>query len=171
MKKIPGIILLISTIILFTQCHKQTERIALTQKISVELPVDYKTKQHDNYKGGEIYGALINKDEVFIAKIIEPVIYTFSMNEKKKSILTNIKGYMKPFKGSNLEHSEKAIGEILQSNFSFEFIKKGTIFNVFGRIIQQDTNLIILTYKTISPISNRSSKDKDRFFNSVKYKY
>lgn len=114
---------------------------------------------------------MINSDEVFIGKVIEKEIDALSLEEKRESNINNIHGYMKPFNGRKLESSEKVIGEILQSDFNFEFDKKDISFIIFGRIIQQDTNLLILSYKTMTPVSTSAINEKGRFFKSVKYKY
>lgn len=63
-------------------------------------------------------------DEIFIAKVIIEKLDTLSLDEKQKSIVKNLYGFMKPFGGEKLTNTEKLIGKTAQCDFSFEFDKK-----------------------------------------------
>ena len=173
---------LISIFILVTDCKRKTQRVAITPSISVELPINYKKNishstgydktnpdlivksTHDNFR------ARIYKDEVFISNTITKEFDTLNVEEKKERIKINLKGYMRGFNGRKLIQEEKIINGIAQGNFSFEVEIMDTLFMIYGRLIIQDTNFLILNYKTSMQITNRSIKEKDIFFKSIQFK-
>lgn len=158
--------LLIISAFAFIQCKNNTERVSLTSDISVKLPVKY-TKTKDTIENMTLFTAMNNHDEIFIAKVIIEKLDTFSLDEKRGSIVKNLNCFMKPLNGKNLINNERVIGETVQSDFSFEFDKKNLTFVIFGNLIVKETDFIILSYKTQKPISNRSKKEKDIFFKSI----
>ncbi len=171
MRKIVGMTL-IACILFFISCNKHTERVTITPDISVKLPVNYKmAKQVHSNREWTLYGAMLNSDEIFIGASIEKGFDTLSLEEIKERNIKNMQAYMKPYNARKFESSEKVIGEILQSDFNFEFDQKDTSFIIFARIIQQDTNFLTLSYKTMIPVSNKSINNKERFFKSMKYNH
>ncbi len=165
------IIIFITSMVLLISCTRQTESVALTPNISVKLPVNHKmAKQVHGNKEYTLYGAMVNNDKIFISQNVEIDLDTFSLEEKKAANMLNIHRYMETFNGRNLENSEKIIGSLLQSDFNFEFDKTDTTFMIFGRLILQDSVIIILSYESVFPVSTRSANDKEKFFNAIKYK-
>lgn len=173
---------IIACIVFFTDCKRKTETVFLTPNISVELPVNYK-KDIRTSKSSEIsnpeliiqlnsynYSATINNDDIFIGNLINNEFDTLSIQEKKEKIIPNLKGYVRGINGNKLIHKDTIINELALNDFSFEVEQKDTLFIIYGRLIIQDTNLLIFNYKSKIPITNRSLKDKDRFFESIKIK-
>ncbi len=170
MMKKTGIIIILTSIVLLISCNRQTERVALTPNISVVLPVNYKTINDVKKAKGTSYIARYHNDEIFVSKLILKEIDKLSLEDKKELIKTNLFSFMKPLNGINLISSEEEIGDILQNNFSFEQNRKDSSFIVFGKLILEDTNFLMISYKTMNPISNSSANDKERFIKSMKYK-
>jgi hypothetical protein len=179
--KIIALFLIASTILL-SACKKEMETVFITPTISVDLPVDYQNfvshstssvitnpnvkKEHKNYN----YRARINDDEVFITNLITDEFDTLNVDQRIKRINKGVlKGFVRGFKGRNLIHDEQIINGLAQSEFSLESEMRDTLYFIYGRLIIQDTNFVVIGYKTMMPVSDISIRDKDNFFKSIKY--
>jgi hypothetical protein len=179
-----NLILLIVFTFLLTNCKKEKETVLITPNISVELPENYKyfvshstgsdrtnpdlIINYENYN----YAATINNDEIFITKRITDEYDGLDFNEKAAKLKIFTKGFARGFASSTVidpTSKEKEINGLAQSEFNFNFEENDNLFILYGRLIIQDTNLILFGYKTKFPSTNGSIKDKDEFFNSVKY--
>ncbi len=170
MIKKTAFLLFIALIFSFAACNKKSERVALTPNISVKLPANYgMKKQVQNNINWTFYGAMINQDEILIGKFVDKKIDTISIEKKKESGIKNMEAFMKPYNARKLESSEKIVGDLVQNDFNFEFDQKDTSFAIFAKLIQVDSTMLILSFKTLSPISEISLKDKTQFFKSVRY--
>jgi len=176
------LILLIVLTFLLTNCKQETETVFITPNISVNLPNNYKyfiSHSTGSYRTNpELivknklynYRAIVNQDEIIMSNTITDEFDTLGLNEKKAKLKNSFtKGFVKGFNGIKLTSEEKEINGLAQSEFNFEFEKKDTLFVLYGRLIIQDTNLIFIGYKTKLPSTNRSIKNKDDFFKSIKY--
>ena len=74
---------------------------------------------------------------------------------------TNVLGYISTLRGKRLSYSEEVIGETLLSNFSFEFEENDSLYTMYGNYIVEDFNIIIISIKTLNPISQNSKKTRD----------
>ncbi|MDX2444080.1 MAG: hypothetical protein QNK30_09800 [Bacteroidales bacterium] len=151
-------------------CTNDTEKISITPTISIDFP-----KAHtiiENYKetAGTSYEAKAGEDKLSIFSYPFYSLQSFSFNEKKESMETNVLGYISTLRGKRLSYSEEVIGETLLSNFSFEFEENDSLYTMYGNYIVEDFNIIIISIKTLNPISQNSKKTRDRFLNSLRIK-
>jgi hypothetical protein len=178
-----GVTFLFASVLLFTSCKKETETVFITPTISVDLPANYNSflshstssvitnpdvkKEHKNYN----YRADINNDEIFITNLITDEFDSLNVNERIVRIKKGgLKGIVRGFNGRNLIHEEQIINGLAQSEFSFESEMVDTLYFIYGRLIIQDSNFVVLGYRTMMPVSNISIKEKDEFFKSLQFK-
>ena len=184
MKKIMSFLIIVG-IIFLTDCKRDTERVAITPNISVELPSNYKknvshgtssliTNPELKVKSKlYYYRGRINEDEVIIIKTITKEFDNLNVEKKKERIKPLLEGYVRAINGRDLIHKEihkeKSINGIAQGDFRYEAEIKDSLFIVFGRLIIQDTNLLFLNYRSKMPVTMSSIKEKENFLKSIKY--
>ena len=161
---------LLATACSLVSCKNDTEKVSITEAISIELPKSYSTIENYKESAGTLYEASSEEDELLILSYPFYNLQSFSFSEKKESMETNVLGYIGSLNGKRLSYSEEVLDKILVSNFSFEFEENDSLYTMYGNYIVEDYTIIIISFKTLSPISKNSKKTRDRFLNSLNIK-
>lgn len=157
------------SLITFSGFSEKNEQISIDNNLTITIPdgfVIHKEILPDRKL--IIAESKSNNDRFFIGTQIASELDTLKIPEKKEILINNLKGFMRGIKGNNLEYNKIEIhGNLIQSSFLFE-IMNPELMNGYGKIINQDSLIIIMAYFTKVPETDLSLKTKDKIFNSLK---
>uniref|UniRef100_UPI0032164FFC hypothetical protein n=1 Tax=uncultured Draconibacterium sp. TaxID=1573823 RepID=UPI0032164FFC len=155
-------------VIVFTNCDNKYEKISIGNNISLKIPANFVINQSTS-ENEIVVNAKSDNDELYIAAQTISGLDTMIMEHRKEIVEKNIKGFANAIKSRNLEIEDmKTQDDLILSSFSVETETHGSLMTVYGRIVNQDSSLIILTYFTEKPTSKASLKAKDIIFKSIK---
>jgi hypothetical protein len=153
---------------LFLSCSNPIKTVILTPKISIGLPENYKVTGEGTQSSPKTYSATFNQDKINVFKEDIPRLDSMKPDKKKESIKVNVDRFIQTFNGRQLTGSDKTIGEVMINDFSFEFERRDSTFLHFGRFMIDNSNIFLLSYQTVKPMTKESQKSKDKFFDSLK---
>ena len=167
MKKL-NLFLFIIILLLFSNCDDKYEKVSIGNNISINIPVDFVLEEIIS-ENENIFKAKSDNHELFIAAETISGSDTLPMEHRKEIVEKNLNGFTQAMNGKNMEIEDmKTEDDLILSHFSMEIEKHESLMTVYGKIVNQDSSFIILTFITEKPASEASLKAKDIIFNSIK---
>lgn len=169
MKKLTYLCILTISIVCFS-CKLKTKDVLITPTVSIQLPSGYKKVDHNHPSG--IISFEAKKNEAIYLAVVAPVdgLDTMSLDQKKKTLESNIQGFIQGFNGQQISDNSKTTNLPLMREFSFEHTKNDSSFISHLQGMLTEKEMILVMYQTLKPETSQTVKERGLFFNSLEIK-
>lgn len=167
MNKIFGFTLLFIVLTVLTSCNnsKLTERVQVTNDVSVLLAQNFKKSKLTD---GKIhYQSKIGTADLNVSLLENTKFKSISLDEIKKGMEINIAYFLKPLKGKLLSMKDTIIGNVVKCDFKFETENSEISKYGEGKFIVKDNNFIGFTFQSSKPETKSNEALRKSFFESI----
>ena len=164
-------IIFIFTIIALTntQCQTNYETISLRNNVIISLPIDFDQVDDSslpNFK--TVYRSSSNSDELHISNHSFKAFDSFTIEKKEGIVESNLENIVKSYKAEKVQRGNLLItGSVIQNEYSMVVEEEDSERILYVKVVNKNSNVIILSYFTSLPPKKESQEIKERIFESI----